>query len=1146
LINRCWSGFLWIAALATAVTAAAALYFQSHIDELIRQRIESQIAQHYTGLKVSVRSVRLVGGEGIRAYDISIVDPSLQGADAELLRIEEARLTCPTEWKRLLTGDVPVERIEIRRPVLRVSRGADGGWSTGKLLPPPKMGASPPAVEVRHGAIELSDPLKSPPAALTLREVNLSMQPPERGEGREERGEGPNNISPRPLAGEGPGVRAFGASSDTVLTSNNPHPNPLPKGEGTNFMSLPKGEGANFMSLPKGEGTNFMSLPKGEGANFMPLPKGEGPRARRLQGSLAADAARRIEFSGWVDLHAPACSIQGEAEAVEISPELRDALPEPIARHLLALGNLRGQTTLRFAMDYDPAVAAPLKFDVSGRLERGRFDDPRLPHALTEIRATARVNNGGLIVDDLSARIGQATLRMSCRRWGFAADSPLRLSAEVRQLDVDRALLDILPPSMQDQWRRYLPAGRIDADVQLDFDGHQWRPIISARWSNASLTYHKFPYRLEHGKGTVELNDSLLKMNVIAYSGSQPVRLAAEARDPFGRPFGWFEAKGDDIQLDEALIAALPDQTRKLARAFDPRGKVNVYFRLWREQPEQPLHKHLWVELKRCTICYEKFPYPMTNVRGAVEMIDDQWTFRNLEGDNDTARVTCQGRLSPGLGGNELVLRLTGRDVPLEDELRDALSPHLRQVWCDLQPRGLVDVEADVSGVPGKGEMNIDVRLRPQPQSTSIEPARFPYRLERLEGSLRYRDGHVAFERCRSEHGPVKISADGFCDFQRDGRWLMQLTNFTADRARLDRELLQALPEQLKKAAAVLNPGGAINLRGELEFQRDGPPAEPLRSRWDVVVGMQQGTLRCGGATLENICGEVALRGQSDGRNLQCRGELALDSLSFRDLHVGGVAGPIWIDDEMVLFGQWADQRAAERRIAAIVPCSTGAAAAGHPPAHRPLTAAILDGKFVGNGWITLESTPRFGLNATLLDADLAQCSQEFAPGTKKLRGRLTATADMQGSGLTCNSLAGGGTVRMSQGDVYELPIMVALLKILSIRPPQRNAFSDGAIVYRVEGEHVYFDQIDFRGDAISLRGKGEMDFQSAIHLTFYATVGRGELELPLVNQVFRGASQQLMLIHVDGTLQKPETRKEALPAVGQALQQLRGEKKEE
>ena len=73
--------------------------------------------------------------------------------------------------------------------------------------------------------------------------------------------------------------------------------------------------------------------------------------------------------------------------------------------------------------------------------------------------------------------------------------------------------------------------------------------------------------------------------------------------------------------------------------------------------------------------------------------------------------------------------------------------------------------------------------------------------------------------------------------------------------------------------------------------------------------------------------------------------------------------------------------------------------------------------------------------------------------------------------------------IRLSDADVYELPVMLSLLKILSIRPPDQNAFSDAAINYRVEGEHIYFDRIDFHGDAISLRGKGEMDFQSEIAL---------------------------------------------------------------
>ena len=114
---------------------------------------------------------------------------------------------------------------------------------------------------------------------------------------------------------------------------------------------------------------------------------------------------------------------------------------------------------------------------------------------------------------------------------------------------------------------------------------------------------------------------------------------------------------------------------------------------------------------------------------------------------------------------------------------------------------------------------------------------------------------------------------------------------------------------------------------------------------------------------------------------------------------------------------------------------------------------------------------------------------------------------------------------------------MIALLKILSIRPPDQTAFSTSDIDFRIDGGHVYFDRINFNGDAISLLGYGEMDFQQSIRMTFNAIVGRGDL--PLIKELLSGASQQIMLIHAGGTLQNPEIRNEPFPVVGQALQLL-------
>ncbi len=867
---------------------------------------------------------------------------------------------------------------------------------------------------------------------------------------------------------------------------------------------------------------------------MMPVPSadaGGNPHMRRLRGVLTAEGVRRLEIDGLLNLKSPFAAFRGRAQAVEFSPEWRDSLPEPAARRLTSLGDLYGHGDLSFEVKYEPSNAKPLQFHVTANMVRGRLSDPRLPQSLSDIRATVEVDNDGFTINNLAARCGQASLQMSCRRGGFDTTSPLSLVAEVHRLDLDRSLLAILPAPLQEMWRKYLPAGQIDADVKLQYDGQVWRPDVSVRCLNVSFSHFKFPYRLEHGKGTVVLKDDLLTAKMTALAGSQPVDITAEISRPLSAPTGWFEARGDEVPVDETLVSALPEKSREVVTSLDPRGRFGFYVRMWRDAPEQAMHQHVVLSMNRCSVRYQKFPYQLTNIRGILEMLDGTWTMRHIEGNNGTARVSCKGHLTPGFAGNELVLNFTARDVPLEEELRNALSPHMQQVWHNLRPRGLVNLTAEVRYLPEQHKFNVTVRAEPHRDVASLEPVHFPYRLDKIQGVLLYRDGQVTVQNAKAEHGTVKFASQVQGDFQPDGRWQVRLEGLTIDRLRPDRELIQALPERLRKVVTELNATGSVNLAGTVDLENSGRLGDPLRSRWEVRVGLHQNNIDCHGLRLNNLCGELSLQGGFDGANVRSRGELALDSVTHRDIQLTRVMGPIWIDDGRLLFGAWVDRQ--DNRTAA-------GPGPGRMP--RPVTASLYGGTLYGDGWVAFGQQPRYCVNATLTDADLARCAKDLAPGQQRLQGKILATADLSGNGFTRNSLSGRGTVRLSQGDVYELPVMISLLKLVSIRPPDQNGFSDATIDYRIEGEHIYFDRIDFHGDAISLRGKGEMDFQSSIRLTFHALVGRGDLAVPVIKQVFSGASQQLMLIHVDGTLQNPETRKEALPYVNQALQQIREE----
>jgi hypothetical protein len=870
--------------------------------------------------------------------------------------------------------------------------------------------------------------------------------------------------------------------------------------------------------------------------NLKITPTAGGPAAedRKLQGTLSGDYFRHAEVEGVVDPHRPGFSLSGKIEGLDICPELRDALPGALAARLGLLETVRGQGAVSFRLAYDAAAVEPWQFNVVGQVAHGRIDDSRLPHPWTEVRAVVRLSNDAFAVEDLTARSNQAALRLQAHGKSLAPGQPLTIEAEVRQLEIDRRLIDVLPENLHQQWLKYRPDGQIDADARLFYDGQRWRPQLTVRCRNVSFTHYKFPYRLEHGTGTVTLADDVLQADLTASSGNQLVRVRANWRHPLSAPVGSLEIKGNDLPLDEKLLAALPERSRAVARALDLRGTVSFQYNLWRQSPEEKSHQCLDVRANRCWVRYEKFPYEVADVHGGLTMTDGQWKFHGLEGSHGATRVTCEGEMTAAAGGHDLVLRFRASDVPLEDPLRDALRPAMRQVWNDLRPRGMIDLAAEIRYQDGPRLLGVTVRVEPHSEITSIEPARFPYRLDNLQGVFTYCNGRVTMERLKAEHRAVKVAAAGSCDFLPDGGWHLRFAGLTVDRLRNDRDLMQAVPPRLKNALAEINPSGAFSLRGNLDLAGGATADAAIRSQWDLAMDMQQAGLDYGGDRLENVCGGLTLAGGCDGRAFYCRGELALDCLTYKDHQFTRVMGPLWIDDRQVLLGAWADRRQQEAS-----PLTAPA-----PQRLRSLTASVYGGTVYGDGWVTLGAQPRWALHANLADGQLARWARENLPGRRNLQGRVMATLDLQGAGRSRNTLTGRGAIALRDANVYELPLMISMLKLLSIRAPDSNAFSRSDIDFRIQAEHVYFDRIKFTGDAISLLGKGEMNMQSQIHLVFAAIVGRGDIRVPVVSDFFTAASQQSLAIYVDGPLQYPHVSKEAFPGVKEAVQQLQSDLK--
>ena len=112
------------------------------------------------------------------------------------------------------------------------------------------------------------------------------------------------------------------------------------------------------------------------------------------------------------------------------------------------------------------------------------------------------------------------------------------------------------------------------------------------------------------------------------------------------------------------------------------------------------------------------------------------------------------------------------------------------------------------------------------------------------------------------------------------------------------------------------------------------------------------------------------------------------------------------------------------------------------------------------------------------------------------------------------------------------------MLKVLRVKAPDLRAFGSSVIDFRVEGPRAYLDNIELSGDAISLVGSGEFEFDSVVHLTFRSIMGDSQSQLPAMKSMLGGASGSFLLIHVDGPLANPDIKSEAFPTLAAALQQ--------
>jgi hypothetical protein len=274
------------------------------------------------------------------------------------------------------------------------------------------------------------------------------------------------------------------------------------------------------------------------------------------------------------------------------------------------------------------------------------------------------------------------------------------------------------------------------------------------------------------------------------------------------------------------------------------------------------------------------------------------------------------------------------------------------------------------------------------------------------------------------------------------------------------------------------------------------------------------------GVPCDDVYGGVASEGRYDGTDF------------------GTAMGNAWFDRATVAGQPLTDVKASYRVLPALPdPKQPGKTL---PPAvvFRDLAGTAFGGTLGGQARIDLADKGRFQLWLNATGVKLEDLAKHHKLGAGELKGDAQATVLIETAPdpKTGKMVLGGtGQIDVPQGRLYNLPVLLELVKVLKGQTPDGVAFEEAHAAFDLKGDRVVVTQLDLLGAAVSLGGSGEMDFTGQdVRFEFYTIWSqtlRRWLTTPFgeVTGLLSGGLFKIELTRVNGQF---VTKAHMLPAV--------------
>lgn len=334
---------------------------------------------------------------------------------------------------------------------------------------------------------------------------------------------------------------------------------------------------------------------------------------------------------------------------------------------------------------------------------------------LNDIRFACSYDRQQFRMEQFSCGLGEGRIHLRGQISGQEGRRNLSLEAELENLCLsaqshpDRIVysepfLRMMAGGLERFLRRYQPEGTADALVRIDgslSDLSQSRLDGKIVCRDIAVLDRKFPYRLEHIRGDIELTGRNLHLKDLqAQNGSSSFVIRGQIRNFGPNAEIQLQVASEKVFLAEEIKRALPESLQRKWFEFAPSGTCGFDYQFTRKANAERFYQSI-IRLQGVNCLYDRYPYPLTNLTGTLVIEPNSLTLQQVAAHSGKGEeIRIEGTIKDLRKAYPACdLNISARGLPFDARFRSAFPKPIRQVLSEFEADGVVDLDIRVKGI---------------------------------------------------------------------------------------------------------------------------------------------------------------------------------------------------------------------------------------------------------------------------------------------------------------------------------------------------------------------------------------------------------------------------------------------------------------